>query len=251
MDREVERAIEEGLATARERWPQLPIGDALTRYIAERADTQPGALARLRVVDLALAWWAGTGDARAILAFEATYASALAKLLQRFHRMDPEELRQQLRVKLFTGDRPRIREYSGFGHLENWFKIIAARLFVDLARAQGRERIDDVGDQIAELAAAGANPRDAMVRAELVATVKAALEAAIANLAGRERTFLRHAMIDALTLEQIAATYRLHRVTVARVLAAARRELFAATRAQVCERLGVDPDQLGSMLQLI
>jgi len=251
MPRELAAAIEAGLARARERWPEADLGDAFTAHVAERA-RDIADLSRLRVEDLALAWWAGTGDTRAITAFEQTLAPVLDRLLRRFHRLDADELRQLLRVKLFAGERPRIREYSGFGHLENWFKIIASRAFLDHARALGRERIDDIGDEeLLAVAAPNASPQDAAARAELAAAVKAALATAIAGLAGRERTFLRHVMVDGLTLEQIATTYRLHRVTVARILGAARQRLYEATRGQVCERLGIAPSGLASMLQLI
>lgn len=251
MPRELAAAIEAGLARARERWPEATFGDAFATYVAERASAAPD-LARLRIEDLALAWWASTGDPRAIAAFERALAPVLERLLRRFHRLDADELRQLIRVKLFTGERPRIREYSGFGHLENWFKIIASRTFLDHARALGRERIDDLGeDELLAVAAPNASPQDAAARAELAAAVKAALATAIAELAGRERTFLRHVMVDGLTLEQIATTYRLHRVTVARILGAARQRLYEATRGQVCERLGIAPSGLASMLQLI
>ena len=251
MPRELAAAIEAGLARARERWPEAELGDAFTAHVAERARDLAD-LDRLRVEDLALAWWASSGDAHAIAAFEQALAPVLERLIRRFHRLDADELRQLIRVKLFTGERPRIREYSGLGHLENWFKIIASRTFLDHARALGRERIDDIADdQLLEVAAPNASPRDATARAELATAVKAALAAAIAELAGRERTFLRHVMVDGLTLEQIATTYRLHRVTVARILGAARQRLYETTRVQVCERLGVPASDLASMLQLI
>ena len=226
--------IDAGLVAARARWPELPEpGAAFVAYLAERADGQ-ASLDRLRVEDLLLAWWTTTGDSRAIAAFEATHGPAIDRLLVRFHRLDADELRQQLRVKLFTGDAPRIRDYAGFGFLENWLKIVASRSFVDAARARQRERTDALPDELDDtLAAPGGDPRDAAARAEVVAAVKRALEKAIGELPGRERTFLRHVTVDGLTLDQIAKTYQLHRVTVARVLASARDQLRDATRALV------------------
>lgn len=252
---EHEPAITAGFATARERWPEADPDEAFATYVVERARAQPDlatALPRLRVDDLVLAWWASSGGSPAIAAFEAAHASAIERLLRRFHRLDADELRQLLRVKLFAGDAPRILDYSGFGFLENWFKIIAARTFLDVARAKGRERIDDIDEAILrDVEAPGADPRDAAARAQLVAAVKAALEAAIAALPARDRTFLRHVMVDGLTLEQIATTYQIHRVTVARALGSARQRLHDATRALVLDKLGIAADGLASMLQLI
>ncbi len=246
-----EAAIAASLASAQQRWPDAPAPDeTFASYVLERARKQPelaSVLPRLRVDDLFLAWWASGNESRAIAAFEATFATALDQLLRRFHRLDPDELRQLLRIKLFIGNPPRIRDYSGFGFLENWFKIIAFRTLLDATRAQGRERIDDVEDLL-ELPASGSDPRDAAARAQVAAVVKGALETAIAGLRARERTFLRHVMVDGLTLEQIAATYQVHRVTVARALASARKQLYDATRELVRGELG---SGLASMLQLV
>lgn len=223
--------IDAGLAVARARWPAFPDAAAFDAYLAERAAVQ-SSLERLRVEDLALAWWTTTGDARAIAAFEAAYREVIDRLLARFHRLDADELRQQLRIKLFSDGR--IRDYAGFGFLENWLKIVASRAFVDAARRV--QRTEELPD---DLEVAGSDPRNAIERAEVLAAVKRALEKAIADLPGRERTFLRHVTVDGLTLDQIAATYQLHRVTVARALASAREQLYAATRGQVVAELGV------------
>ncbi|HEY0190406.1 MAG TPA: hypothetical protein VGC42_04740 [Kofleriaceae bacterium] len=249
-------AIDAGLARVRARWPDAPPpGTDFIRHVVERARRQPdlaAALPRLRLDDAFLAWWAGGGDARAIAAFEAAHAALLDRLLARFHRLDADELRQQLRIKLFTGAPPRIFDYAGFGFLENWLKVLAARTFLDAARAAGRTRTDDVPDELLlELAAPGGHPGDAAARAEVVAAIKRALEVAILGLAGRERTFLRHVTVDGLTLDQVAATYQVHRVTVARALAAARAQLHTATRARVVAELGVAPERLASALRLL
>jgi RNA polymerase sigma-70 factor len=226
------------LSRARLRWPDAPEFDAsLDAYLAERAPVT-------FVEDVVLAWWTGR-DPRGIAAFEAAHAEVIGKLLQRFHRLDPDELRQQLRVKLFTGAAPKIRDYTGVGRLENWLKIVASRTFVDAARAQG-----PAGDPLEEYEAPGASPSDAAARAELAAVLKAALEAAILELPGRERTFLRHVVVDGLTLDQIAATYGVHRVTVARALGVARQRLAEVTRARVLEKMSTPLDLLDSQLHL-
>jgi len=255
----LEAAIGASVATARRRWPDLPV-DApdFPDYLLERARDQvqlAAALPRLRVDDLLLAWWASRNDSRAISAFDAAHADVLDRLLRRFHRLDPDELRQALAIRLFVGTstaRPRILDYSGFGFLENWFKITAARTFLDAARSLGRERTDELSDDaLFELASPRDDPRDAAERTQVIAAVKRMLAQAIATLPARERTYLRHVTVDGLRLEQIAATYQVHRVTVARVLASARRQLQDATRALVIGELGIASTGLASMLQLL
>ena len=253
----LEASIQSGVESAQQRWPDAPGPDeAFASYVLDRARDQAElatVLPRLRVDDLLLAWWAGSNESHAISAFEATHGTAIQQLVQRFHRLDPDELRQLLRIKLFVGGAtspPRIRDYSGFGFLENWLKVIAFRTFLDAARTRGREPIEDVEDLL-ELPASGSDPRDAAARVQMVAAVKAALEIAIAELGARERTFLRHVMVDGLTLDQIAVTYQVHRVTVARALASGRKRLYDTTRALVSGELGVSSAGLASMLQVL
>ena len=258
---ELAARIDVGLAAIKERWPDAPEPGAgfaahLTERIARQAE--PAAAApRLRVDDLFLAWWAGSGDARGVAAFEAAFEDDLRRLVLRFHRLPADELRQRLRIKLFVGadgDAPHVYGYSGFGFLQNWVRVTAARAFVDVARADAaRAAIEDELDEreLFGAPAPGGDPRDQHQRAELGAAVKRAFAGAVAALAPRERTFLRHAMVDHLTLDQIAATYQVHRATVARTLAAAREGLLAGTRAGVIAILGIAPDELASAIQAL
>jgi len=234
------------------RWPDMPaLGADFIAYASERAATQPD-LARLRVDDLALAWWAGSGDSRAIAAFEQVFADDLRKLLARFHRLDADELRQRLRVKLFLGTAPRIRDYSGFGFLQNWFRVVASRVFLDAARETQRGRSDELPDEmLAVLVDPRASPQAAALRGQVVAAIKRALATALQTLPARERTFLRHTLIDQLTAEQIAATYDVHRVTVARLISAARAKLRDQARAIAVAELGIDPNSLASAIRAL
>ncbi|HUJ61269.1 MAG TPA: sigma-70 family RNA polymerase sigma factor [Kofleriaceae bacterium] len=239
------------LAAAAARWPALPLDGALAAAIAERLAAQPaleGALPRFRIGDLALASWAGRGEPAAIAAFEQAHAAILARLDQRFHRLPSDELRQQLRVKLFV-DPARVRDYSGFGHLENWLKVTAARLYLDVARGDARRRIaTDVSDgDLLALPSPATDPANAELRRELGDAVKRAFQAAVAALSPRERNFLRHVHVEGRTLEQIARTYRVHRVTVSRALAAARQHLLAGMRDALIAA-GVAGERLDSVL---
>ncbi len=155
--------------------------------------------------------------------------------------------KQRLRVKLFVGTAPRIADYAGFGFLQNWLRVTAARDFVDAARSDRSARYESDLDEreLLGLAAPG-DPRLDHIRDQLGGAVKRAFAAAVASLAPRQRTFLRHAYVDRLTLDQIASTYEVHRATVARTLAGAREHLIDQTRAQVAVELGVPKDDLAS-----
>lgn len=244
------------LAAVRIRWPSAPEPtDAFAAHVADRLarrEDLAAGLSCLKIEDLFLAWWAGSGDHQGIVAFEASYGPDIDRLIARFHRLHASELRQHLRIKLFVGTPaapPRIFEYSGFGFLQNWLRVTAARSFVDAARADRSARYEQDLDEneLLGLCAPG-DPRGDHLRAQVGGTVKRAFATAVAKLAPRQRTFLRHVYVDRLTLDQIATTYAIHRATVARTLATARAQLIKQTRSQVAAELGVPPDDLASAI---
>jgi RNA polymerase sigma-70 factor, ECF subfamily len=252
--------LDVGFAAVRARWPHAPpVRDELADYLAFRLARQADvaeAVRRLPVEDMFLAWWAGTGDNAGIAAFEALFADDVERLLARFPKLPADDLRQRLRIKLFVGTGsapPKIRDYTGAGALHGWLRVTATRAFVDAVRADLRPRYEADLDElkVLGLAAPGGTAQDQQQRAELSAAIKRAFADAVSRLAPRERTFLRHATIDGLTLDQIAATYQVHRATVARTLKGARERLLAETRAGVIARLGIDPEQLNSTLAML
>ncbi|MGN6104729.1 MAG: sigma-70 family RNA polymerase sigma factor [Kofleriaceae bacterium] len=252
--------LEAELAAARARWPETTIKEAaFARGLADRLAVQrdpSSALPRLRVEDLLLALWCASGDPRAISAFERTYRPDLDAVLARFRRLavTPDELRQTLRIKLFVapeGRAPRIADYSGFGFLQNWLRVTALRALVDVARSEKARRLEELlaDDDLMGLPALGPDLGAKVTRDEVGKAIKQAFARAVAGLAPRQRNFLRHAHVDQLTLDQIAALYRIHRATVARTLAQARAELVTATRSELAELLGVSPESLDSVVR--
>lgn len=229
------------LAVVRARWPNGPAPDAA---FVERA------AARLpRVEDLYLAWWCGSGDEDAITAFEAAYAEDLRVLAQRFREVQADELRQLLRIKLFVGEAPAIRDYAGTGSLKSWLRVTAVRYFIDVTRSVRSQRVEQDLDEVELLGIS--DPQGNQIRAELGAAVKVAFAAAVAKLLPRQRVFLRHAYVDRHTLDQIASHYSIHRTTVARTLAAAREQLIEETRAGVAAAVGVEHEELASVIRML
>jgi hypothetical protein len=133
--------VSAGLIEARRRWPEAPIADEhFAGYLAARLAHQASlheAARRLRIEELFLAWWAGSGDRLGIVAFESTFADDLGRLVARFAERPAEEQRQRLRIKLFIGTGsavPRIRDYSGQEALQAWLRVTASRALVDATR---------------------------------------------------------------------------------------------------------------------
>lgn len=249
----LERAVE----TIGQRWPSQrerlrDFADYLTEQLLSQEDLRR-ALPRLQLVDLFLAFWAGSGDQGGIAAFEENFAEDLAKLARRFHKLPEAELRQRLRIKLFVaegGRAPRIRDYSGFGFLQNWLRVTAVRTFIDMARTDDSGRRKEVLDEKRFLAVGDPSPGPALghVRAEVNTALKEAFATAVSELPPRSRNFLRHAHVEQLTLDQIASLYNIHRATVARTLSRARTTLMEKTRAGLMARLGIDPEELDSAI---
>ena len=232
----------------------LPLDAELSTALAARLSSAGRHdLARFAIVDLAVATWASR-DSNGVRAFERRFAALIDKIVSRFEATALDELRQRLRVKLFVdglGGRARIRDYDGFGSLASWLKVIAVRELIDQTRTERRQRIDPALDDadLAMIADHVPDPALQLSRHELAAVVKAALAAAVTALSARERNFLRHALTEGHTLEQIAATYRVHRATVARVLARARGAIVEHVRSEVAARIG--SDQLDDLLAKI
>ncbi len=253
------------LAAARQRWPEATIADeafagAVAARLAAQRDLET-ALTRLRIEDLFLAQWCASGDPRAIAAFEHVHRADIEAVLARFRRLavSAEELRQTLRIKLFVAGAgspdetrpPRIAGYSGFGFLQNWLRVTALRMLVDVARGERARRLEELlgDDDFFDLPALGADVGAAYSHDQISRAIKQAFARAVAGLAPRQRNFLRHAHVDALSLDQIAALYSIHRATVARTLATARAELVVATRKELAEHLGVSADALDSVVR--
>jgi RNA polymerase sigma-70 factor (ECF subfamily) len=248
------------LGAARARWPECTVSDvSFARALGERLALQKdptAALARLRVDDLLLAQWCVTGDPRAIATFERVHRPDVDAVLARFKRLaiTPDELRQTLRIKLFVapaGRAARISDYSGFGFLQNWLRVTALRALVDVARSERARRLEELlaDDDMIGMPALGPDLGAKVSREEVSRAIKQAFARAVAALAPRERNFLRHAHVDQLTLDQIAALYSIHRATVARTLAQARAELVKSTRSELADRLGVSPESLDSVVR--
>jgi RNA polymerase sigma-70 factor (ECF subfamily) len=254
------------LAAVRAKWPEANVteaqfADALAARIESHASTSagkdlPAAIGRLRVEDLYLALWCATGDAKAIATFEQVHKADLDAVLARFRRLPitGDELRQTLRIKLFvrTDDRQaRIADYSGFGFLQNWLRVTALRALVDIARSEKARKLEELlaDEDLGALPELGPDVSAKYSREEIGRAIKHAFAKAVATLAPRQRNFLRHAQVDNLTLDQIAALYSIHRATVARTLASAREELTKLTRKELGDKLGIPEDALDSVVR--
>jgi RNA polymerase sigma-70 factor (ECF subfamily) len=132
-----------------------------------------------------------------------------------------DEVRQELRDKLFTSPdgEPKIAEYTGRGALGGWVRVSALRIALNLRRSAKRAAaVNERAASMEEALMSGSSPELAYLKERYRAVFTEALEAAVASLSDRDRALLRLYHVDGLSLEAMAALYRVHLSTVSRWL---------------------------------
>lgn len=257
--------IEALLRAARSEHPGVAVeaaelGAHLAALSSRRADSEAGIDAAqlfLYAADLYLACGCALGRPAAVARFEAlclpTARAAIVRIddRSRFVADVLQDLRARLLCRDSDGKPPRIARYGGRGPLLGWVRTAAVRLALNRLREQRRIKEVTADDELGATAAAGGDPELGFIRNHYREHFKAAFAAALGTLSSRERTVLRLHLLDRLTEEQIGALYRAHRVTVARWLAKARRQLLGETQRLLAERIGLPAGQLESMTGLI
>lgn len=229
---------------------------ALFAYIGARIHEGDAVaeLARRHVEDVYVACGCACGDPGAIAALERAVLPRVASSL-RMPDDDRREVMQVLRERMLVAPAgeadgaPRIAVYDGRAPLVTWLRVCAVRLGRNhVERVDRAVPLDDVLDQIAP---GVADPALAYLKRRYGAAFRVAFGDAVAGLTARERNLLRYSVGDGLGIDQIAAIYHVHRSTLARQLQQARRALALATRAQLQRALGVDDDELESLLRML
>ena len=202
--------------------------------------------------DLELARALAREDAAALEEFERTTLPAVERGLGglRLSSDARAELMQTLREKMLVMKEGRrgIEAYDGRAPLAIWLRVCAARLALrHLDRERRTAHVDD--GELEQIAPGVPDPELAYLRRHYGAQFRAAFSAAVRELAPRERNLLRHAVLDGLGIDQIAAIYHVHRATAARQLERARRALIAGTREHMRAALRVSDVELDSILR--
>ena len=247
---------------ARTAYPALPI-DAreLVAAIAARATGESSAdvadyLARCRSGDLAVAVAASTGSQPAIGELERAFRTTIDAACRRFAGpgQTADDLKQILRTKLFVaapGATPKIADYGGQGFLENWLRVTAVRVFLDLAKRKDRARETPAeDDDVLALPHPGDLALD-IVKAEYRAAVAAAMFEAAQGLEPGDRHLLRQHLVQGLSIDELGAVLGIHRATAARRIGRAKQQLVAETRQHLAIKLKLDERELDEVLGLV
>jgi RNA polymerase sigma-70 factor (ECF subfamily) len=249
---DLETRLESLIAAARAAWPGITLdAGAFVAYLAERwpAGVSLDAwLTDAHAGDLYLTCACARGAAGAIEAFDRVHLPPVRDYLAHTRPDDAfvEDVRQSLREKLFVGDRRKIEEYSGRGALGGWVRMLSVRAAIDLRRQRG-ERVPDLRDE----QPAAIDPELGYLSQRYRREVEEAFRHALTLLDGEQRTLLRMHFVDAVTLDELARLKKLHRATIARRLALARKAILEETHRHLRQRLAVSNDELASLVRLV
>lgn len=244
---------------ARKAYPTFAIDDReLVTAIAARAPTTDlaGYLGRCRAGDLAVAVGAGRGSEAAIAELERAHRTTIDATCRRFAGpgQTADDLKQILRTKLFVaepGQLPKIMDYAGQGFLDNWLRVTAVRVFLDLAKRKDRVREAPAeDDDVLALPQPGDLALD-VVKAEYRTAVAAAMHEGAQRLEPGDRHLLRQHFVAGLSIDQLGAVLGIHRATAARRIARAREQLVAETRRQLALRLKLEEHELEDVIGLV
>jgi RNA polymerase sigma-70 factor (ECF subfamily) len=205
--------------------------------------------------DLSLARACLHGDPDALRALDALLSRTVPLAVARWRgeSIGSDELHQVLRVKLLVATAtapPKLAEYAGRGELRHWLRLVAVRALIDLQRRRHLE-LPLEADELGALPSAAEDPALAAARSRYREHFQASFCQAVSSLTPRERNLLRQHFLGQLTLDQLAALYRVHRVTIARWLAQARQTLLRRTRARLGERLSMAEITVESVVHMI
>lgn len=233
-------------------WPTLSVDRATAQPLLDALRAPP---LDAHAADVYLALGCALGSPIALQLFDAAVLADAGRTIRRYG--GPEliaEVLQRVRIQLLVPDGdgpPRIARYDGRASLRAWVGTCAVRMALHVMRGtrNAKEIPVEWADVIAELPTGHAE-LDA-VRARYADAFRAAWRDACLQLSPRHRTVLRMCFVECVPLDQIAATYAVHRVTVWRWLEDAKARVLTETRVRLGELLPASDPSTASLLDLI
>jgi RNA polymerase sigma-70 factor (ECF subfamily) len=200
--------------------------------------------------DLALAAACAATDPVAMVTFDALLVEVVRRAVRRIDSSPgfADVVTQELRTRLLTGERPRIREYQGKSSLRSWLTTAAVRAALNARRGAKERPHESVGSGIRAL---GAEPEIALLRARARGELATSVGAALGRLPPRDRALLRLSVVDGVGVEGLARMYGVTKSTSARWLASAREALRRLVRDDLCARLVLTPTELESFVHAL
>ncbi|MCB9594995.1 MAG: sigma-70 family RNA polymerase sigma factor [Sandaracinaceae bacterium] len=247
---DLEARLADACALARSAYADVGVEDeALCRALAG-LEPPVDELSPDAIRELALGLACARGEQAALRHLEADYFEGVRGALaaMKLPADVRDEVLQEVRRKLLVGDPPKIAGYAGRGSLRGLLKVTATRTAISMLRKTDREAPGD--DAILD-EAGEPDPELAYLKERYRGVFRAAFEEAVAGLEPRERNLLRLHFLRKVTLDALATMYGVHRATIVRQLAKIRETIERATQRGLRERLGADPREVDSVMDLI
>jgi len=249
-------AWESLLATARASWPRVKLDEEqLVTFIGERlaGSDLVAAIAAAPAADLAIAAACAAQEPTAHAAFDAVLTEVdAAGSATGAERDQIEEVKQLLRLQLLVakdGKPPGIAGYRGRGPLRGWVRITATRELIRHKKKRTREV--SFSQSLEKYLTSGVDPALEALKAEYRTEFALALNEAIEDLTPEDRTLLRQAIVDDMSIDAIGAAFGVHRATAARWLTRARAAMVSATHTRLAARLKLPVEQIESVIRLV
>jgi RNA polymerase sigma-70 factor (ECF subfamily) len=254
---EVERVLDEKLRSARAAWPTVTLSeDRFLQHLARHLPDDGAPLLRLKELrgdELYLACACGAGDAEALRLFEEGPFADVRRALARLERsgVTVDDALQELRLKLFFGQQPRILDFAGRGELRGWLRVTATRAAL---KQKERERIGvtlDEDDLLADRTAPSGDAELGVIKSQYASEFQQAFRESLARLPGRDQLLLRQYFLDGLTLEQLGGLHKVNRSTVLRWIRRVQESVLAEVREALTSGLKLSSTECDSLLRII
>jgi RNA polymerase sigma-70 factor (ECF subfamily) len=202
--------------------------------------------------DVYLALACGMADPEALRILARSFFPSLDEYLARsgFDAAARQDVYQQMLLHLCAGEAPRILTYAGRAALSSWLRVTALRFALNMrCSARSGQRTSDFGLEL--LLSEGADPERQMAVERARPLFQTALQAAIGNLADRDRTLLRLCFLDGLAIDTIGEMYGVHRATAARWIADIRHRILKHVQSSLARDSDLHASEFESLARLV
>ena len=254
----LERTLAGLCARGRAAHPELAVEDVVfAAHLGRCGAAVEGASADdVHAEDLYLACAGLLGDETAVRELREKHRHVLANALRRLDSSPSffDEVEQHLWDAALIGGvdaAPKLASYSGRGLLAGWLGVAAQRIAISIHRQEAAEKraLDNVA--AAEAGMVRNDPELAFVKEHLREPFQRAIISALNALDDRQRLIYSLHLVSGLTLDRIAAIYRVNRSTVTRWMAGARAAIVAEAQRLLHDGMHVSPEEFDSLARLL
>lgn len=223
-----------------------------TRVTAHRERLGDDPMTAAHRGDLLWAWACLEGDPTALAALDAGPLRAAAAHLRALGfadaAIDDAVARARERLALASASPAGLSGFRGRGPLVGFVRTTVVRVAIDDARREPPPAAADIADLVT---APNPDPELEYMRTLYADQLVQAVREAWQRLAAHDRFLLSLQLHDAMSVDQLALVYKVHRATAARRAASARAALIATTRDCLRARLGIADATLDSILRIL